>query len=225
MNQILERISKALKLGKHNNNENEAQAAILAAQRLMAKYKISEEDINDFLNENEKQDNKVIEENADNETNNDKWKRNLMITIAKNFRCDVYYHRKKLVIVGAKEDILISKRVYLYAKQSILNSFKIFFRDNYEYYAEDTSMRNKCKREYALGFIKGLSEKFEEQKADSELSLVVVNPNVKKYLNQINFTGVHRSRTSYITNTHCFEEGKRNGKNLADIDTTINESV
>ena len=49
MNQILEKISKTLKLGKHNSNENEAQAAILAAQRIMAKYKITEEDINDFL--------------------------------------------------------------------------------------------------------------------------------------------------------------------------------
>ena len=64
MNQILEKISKALRLGKDNNNENEAQAAILAAQRLMAKYKISEEEIHDFLNENEQQDYKIIEEQA-----------------------------------------------------------------------------------------------------------------------------------------------------------------
>lgn len=221
MNQILERISKALRLGKDNNNENEAQAAILAAQRLMAKYKISEEEINDFLNENEKQDNEVIEEQAENETNNDKWKRKLMVTIAKNFRCDVYYHGGKLVIVGAKEDILISKRVYLYAKQAILNSFKKFFKDNYESYAVNSSIRNKCKREFALSFIKGLSEKFEEQKANSELSLVVVNQNVKEYLNNINFTGVHRTRASYITDNYCFQEGKRNGRNLADIDTRV----
>ena len=224
MNQILEKISKTLRLGKQNNNENEAQAAILAAQRLMAKYKITEEDINDFLDENDKQDNEVIEENAENEINNDKWKRSLMITIAKNFRCDVYYRGGKLVIVGAKEDILISKRVYLYAKQAILNSFKDFFRDNYEFYTENTSIRNKCKREYALGFIRGLSEKFEEQKVNSELALVIVNPNVKEYLNNINFSGVHRNRKSYITNSYCYEEGKRSGKNLADIDTTMNES-
>lgn len=223
MNQILDRISKTLRLGKDNNNENEAQAAILAAQRIMAKYKISEEEINDFLDENEKKENEVIEEKAETETNNDKWKRNLMITIAKNFRCDVYYHGGKLVIVGAKEDILISKRVYLYAKQAILNSFKDFFRENYNIYMVSNTIRNKCKREYAFGFTKGLKEKFEEQKANSELALVVVNPNVKEYLNQINFTGVHRSRTSYITNTYCFEEGKRNGKNLANIDTQINE--
>ena len=41
MNQILEKISKALRLGTNNSNTNEAQNAILAAQRLMAKYKIS----------------------------------------------------------------------------------------------------------------------------------------------------------------------------------------
>lgn len=221
MNQILEKISKALRLGKDNNNENEAQAAILAAQRLMAKYKISEEEIHDFLNENEQQDHEVIEEQAENETNNDKWKRRLMVTIAKNFRCDVYYYGKKLVIVGAKEDILISKRVYLYAKQAILNSFKSFFKENYEPYAVNNSIRNKYKREYAFGFIKGLSEKFEEQKANSELALVVVNPNVKDYLSNINFTGVHRTRMSYITDNYCYEEGKRNGRKLADIDTRV----
>ena len=60
MNQILDRISKALRLGKDNNNENEAQAAILAAQRLMAKYKISEEEVNDFLDKNEKKKTKLL---------------------------------------------------------------------------------------------------------------------------------------------------------------------
>ena len=127
MNQILEKISKTLQLGTNNNNENEAQSAILAAQRLMAKYQITQEDVDTFLNENESKDTEVITEKAENEMNNDKWKRRLMIVIAKNFRCDVYYQNKKLIVVGAKEDIQISKRVYLYAKQAILNSFKIFF--------------------------------------------------------------------------------------------------
>ena len=75
----------------------------------------------------------------------------------------------------------------MYAKQAILNSFKTFFKNNYETYLINNSMRNKYKREYAFGFIKGLSEKFEEHKANSELSLVIVNPNVKDYLNNINF--------------------------------------
>ena len=56
MNQILDKISKTLKLGENNSNKNEAQAAILAAQRLMAKYKISQEDIKDFINGVKKED-------------------------------------------------------------------------------------------------------------------------------------------------------------------------
>ena len=158
---------------------------------------------------------------AENETNNDKWKQRLMITIAKNFRCDIFYKGGKLVIVGANEDILISKRVFLYAKQAILNSFKIFFKENYEPYGVTTSMRNKYKREYAFGFIRGLSEKFEEQKSSSELALVVVNPKVKEYVGNIKFSGVRRSRASYITNDFCYQEGRYNGKNLADIDTRV----
>lgn len=221
MNQILEKISKTLRLGTNNNNENEAQSAILAAQRLMAKYHISQEDIDTFLNENESKDTEVITEKAENEMNNDKWKRRLMIVIAKNFRCDVYYQNKKLVIVGSKEDIQISKRVYLYAKQAILNSFKTFFKENYNVEYVTPSNRNKYKREYAFGFIKGLSEKFEEQKANSELSLVITNQDVINFMKNIQFNGFHRNRTTYITDSYCFEEGKKKGRNLADIDTRV----
>lgn len=221
MNQILDKISKALRLGENNSNENEAQNAILVAQKLMAKYRITQEDINDFVNEKDNQDVEVIEEKTAKEVNNDKWKRSLMITIARNFRCDAYYRGGKLVIVGEKEDILISKRIYLYAKQSIFNNFKTFFKEHYEPYELDNSVRNKLKREYALGFINGLSEKFEKQKENSELSLVVINPNVKKYINNIKFTGVHRSRKSDITNQYCYQQGKEDGRNLADIDTQM----
>lgn len=221
MNQILEKISKTLRLSTNNSNENEAQTAILAAQKLMAKYHISQEEINDFINENDSQNTKVIEESAENEVHNTKWKRELLLTIATNFRCDAYYYGKKLLLVGANEDILITKRVYLYAKKAILSSFKIFFKENYEQYAIDNSIRNKRKREFALGFIKGLSEKFEKQKANSELSLVVINPKVEEYMNDINFTKFYCIKTSHITDTYCFQEGKRKGSNLADIDTQI----
>ncbi len=225
MNQILEKISKTLQLGTNNNNENEAQSAILAAQRLMAKYQITQEDVDTFLNENESKDTEVITEKAENEMNNDKWKRRLMIVIAKNFRCDVYYQNKKLIVVGAKEDIQISKRVYLYAKQAILNSFKIFFKENYNVEYITPSNRNKYKREYAFGFIKGLSEKFEEQKSNSELSLVIINQDVINFMKNIQFTGFHRNRTTYITDSYCFEEGKKKGRNLADIDTRMEGEI
>ena len=221
MNQILERISKTLKLGTNNNNENEAQSAILAAQRLMAKYHISQEEINDFLNECDNKESQVIEEKADKEMNNEKWKKRLMITIAKNFRCDVYYYGGKLIIVGAEEDILISKRVYLYAKQAILNSFKKFFNENYERTSSNDNFRNRCKRDFAYGFVRGLSKKFEEQKANSEMSLVVVNPKVKEYFSNINFSGVYRGKSTKIESSYCFREGEYKGRTLADIDTRM----
>lgn len=225
MNQILEKISKTLRLGTNNPNKNEAQSAILAAQRLMAKYRISEEEINDFLSENEKKEEKVIEENTENEMNSNKWKKRLIITIARNFRCDVYYRNKKLVIVGAKEDILISKRVYLYAKEAILNNFRVFFKDNYDASLISSSMRERYKREYALGFIKGLAEKFSEQKANSELSLVVTNPKVKDYIDNIRFSGFYHNRASQIHDNYCFNEGHRKGKDLADIDTQMKGEI
>ena len=221
MNQVLDKIAKALNLGTNNSNENEAQSAILAAQRLMAKYHISQEEVNDFINDNDSQDTEVIEERGENELNNDKWKRLLMVTIAKNFRCDVFYRGGKIILVGEKDDIQISKRVYLYAKQAILNNFKKFFKENYQTAIIYNSTRNKYKRDYELGFIKGLSEKFEIQKANSEMSLVVVNQNVKEYLKKINFSGVRHNRPTSLSDTYCYREGKREGRNLADIDTRM----
>lgn len=221
MNQILEKISKTLQLGTNNNNENEAQSAILAAQRLMAKYHITQEEIDDFINESTNQTAEVVEKNTENEINNEKWKQRLMIIIARNFRCDVYYHGENLRIVGEEEDILIAKRIYLYAKQAILNNFKIFFKEHYGHLSSDNTFRNKCKRDYAYGFIKGLSEKFENQKVNSEISLVVVNPNVKQHLNNINFSGIHHSRRVCINSTNSYQEGQEKGRNLADIDTQM----
>lgn len=219
MNQILNKISKALELGTNNTNENEAQSAILAAQRLMAKYHISQEEVNEFLNENENQEEEVIEENATDEINNEKWKRNLIIVIAKNFRCDVFYRCGRLIIVGESEDIKISKRVFLYAKQAVLNSFKKFFNENYV--TNDSNIRNKCKRDFAYGFVSGLRQKFEEQKENSDLALVVVNPKVKEYFKNINFGRVHRSRSQNISDGYCYQYGKEKGRNLADIDTQM----
>ena len=60
MNQVLDKIAKALNLGTNNSNENEAQSAILAAQRLMAKYHISQEEVNDFINDNVKLKNEYV---------------------------------------------------------------------------------------------------------------------------------------------------------------------
>lgn len=219
MNQILNKISKVLSLGTNNSNENESQSAILTAQRLMAKYHITQEEIDDFIDENEKQETKVIEERTTDEINNEKWKRRLIIVIAKNFRCDVFYHCGRLVIVGEQEDIEISKRVYLYAKQAILNSFKKFFNENYS--TNDINFRNKCKRDFAYGFICGLRQKFEKQKENSEMALVIVNPKVEEYFKNINFGGVHRSRTQNISNNYCYHYGKEKGRNLADIDTQM----
>lgn len=65
MNQILDKISKTLRLGTNNKNKNEAQTAILAAQRLMAKYHSTQEEVDDFINENDKKDTEVIEEKTD----------------------------------------------------------------------------------------------------------------------------------------------------------------
>lgn len=221
MNQILDKISKALKLGTNNSNKNEAQNAILMAQKLMAKYHLSQEDVDNFLDENESQEDKVIEEKALNELNNEKWKRSLMITIAKNFRCDVYYLNHKLMLVGENEDINIVKRVYLYAKKAILDTFKVFFKENYETQYLSSTDRDKYKRQYAFGFIRGLSEKFEEQKANSEMALVVINKNVVNYLNNKHFSGIHRNKRSRITDSYCYSTGRHEGRNLADIDSSV----
>lgn len=113
---IISKVSKLLELAK-SSNIHEATAAAIAADKLIAKFRISEEDLANHQAEPIEQDNSYIYESARAIT----WKVNLAIHLAEHYSCYIYnnigFNAKgrqitRLRLVGVKSDIEIAKYLF-----------------------------------------------------------------------------------------------------------------
>lgn len=198
--QAMEKIQKLLRLAS-SQNENEAQAAMLMAQKLMAQYKIELSQVEDA-----EIDHNVMEEDADKKAHSTAWKRQLALLIAKNFQCEAYvvgYRTYKTVFVGKRDNLKICKQVYEAAIRFIDFNFAIYWRTTGKYklprdakwlgWTElPVSYSIAQKSSYAMGFIARLRVRFDEQKvkADKEgWGLVLVkDPDVVEYKLNLNLS-------------------------------------
>ena len=131
MEKILTKVRNLLDLANNNPNENEAMAAALKAQELMAKYNIDTSTLKSDESEKELHES-VYYDTGKHEMK--KWKHNLAQIIAKNFCCKVYYMgRKDVVFYGFKKDSEIAVEVFKFLYE-MGNKFAV------RYY-------NKCKKE------------------------------------------------------------------------------
>lgn len=192
---IINKIQKLLALAS-SKNENEAQAAMLMAQKLMALHNIEMSQV-----ENNATDHKVIEDQADEKSHKTKWKRWLANVIAINFRCETFlrgYGTYNTIFVGKRENIDICKVVYLSAVQFINK----FFTEYWKQLNSPVSESIRLKNSYALGFITRLKEKFEEQKIIAEQEgwalVLVKDTDVVKYMEQKNIKHSEASTTNKL---------------------------
>lgn len=157
---IIEKIKKVLELSKNNPSEEEAKAAALKAQRLMAEYHISMVDIDATENIQE------ISEMAVDVGTGNKWKYTLAGIVAKNFRCRHFlYGKERIVFYGYKVDTEIAAETFKFL-------YSTGNKSSVNYY---NKLRNKAKREYRrfdgsgiknaylIGFLDGISEVLEKQ--------------------------------------------------------------
>ena len=105
---IIATIKKVLELSKNNPSEEEAKAAALKAQELLAKYNIKESDIDEETSEN------IVEKFTD--VGLAKWKYTLASVIARNFRCQMFMCGRRIYFYGYETDteVACSTFEYLY---------------------------------------------------------------------------------------------------------------
>lgn len=102
---IIETIKKVWELSQNNPSKEEAQAAALKAQELMAKYHLSISDI-------DMKDNEIDEIYVEVGLGH-KWKYQLARIVAKNFCCKHFlYGKDTIVFYGHKTDIRIATNVF-----------------------------------------------------------------------------------------------------------------
>ena len=208
MEKILNKIKNLLDLANNNPNENEAIAAALKAQELMAKYNIELDQLED-----KKETREIVEEVYRQSGKHEmrKWKIGLASIIAKNFRCKVYFlgQSNDVVFYGFKEDAKIALQAFAFLYET---GNKLAVR----YY-------NKCKKEgsntrgvmntYLVGFRDGISEVLEKQCT----ALMIVTPKevTESYEEMSKHFRSMRTQLNISGDQNAYSNGKSDGKDMA----------
>lgn len=211
---IIVKIKKLLALAT-SSNENEAQAAMLKAQEMLAKYKLTMKDI-----QNLKPTQKDVKEKWTPITfKKATWKGRLASVIADNFCCYSYYHTQgthQVVFFGLTDDIETAAAVFEYAVEYI-NGRVHQLRQKYYHFGESA---RGLENDYAQGFIEGLLQKYQEQKQQNQKwALVLVKPQVVVEAHRaIKFRKrLVNTSAKYFGNDYAYHEGQYDGQNFTMI--------
>lgn len=164
-NNIIAKIEKLIALSG-SDNENEAKAAMLKAQELMAKYEIEMSQINPERSN----DRPVVSYTSP--AFRDDWVIDLSSLIAGNFRCHAIISKKggsggtfRIKFFGFDEDAQISINIFNYAVKVIrkrMATLRAIYTDAGREFGRNEKMN------YVEGFNAGLHRNFEDQKSQSE---------------------------------------------------------
>ena len=164
-NKIIDKIEKLIALSS-SDNENEAKAAMLKAQELMAKYEIEMSQINP----DKAKERPVVSYTSP--SFRDDWVVDLGSLIAGNFRCRAVISSRRgsggafrLKFYGFDEDAQISINIFNYAVKVIrrrMATLRAIYAEAGREFGRNEKMN------YVEGFNAGLHQNFEDQKKQSE---------------------------------------------------------
>lgn len=201
--QIIEKIKKIMALSENNPNQNEAIAAALKAQKLMAKFHIEESELGEELTES-KIDSMECVVNGKTQ----KWRLQLAVVLSKNFRCKIYLNNGNVTFYGYEEDVKICSEVF------------------YSLYKIGVKLSDKLKREtrkesgtakgirntFCMGYVAGIKSELEKQ--CTALMIVIpkeVNEEYNKMSMKMNFK--YKSTSVKISSDrNVYNKGFQSGK-------------
>lgn len=198
---IIEKIKKIMALAENNPSENEAIAAALKAQKLMAEYHISEQDLGEEITESKIDGLRCVVSGK-----TQKWKISLAIMLAKNFRCRVYLRGNDVVFYGFEEDTKICQEVYysLY-KIGVKLSDKLK-REMRKEHGTATGVRNT----FCSGFVAGVKSELEKQ---CIALMIVVPKEVNDKYNEMSAGFRVRNASLKVCNDkNIYDKGFQSGK-------------
>lgn len=206
---IVDKIKALLALGdsNRNNSDEEAQAAMLKAQELMAKYDISAEEVDT-----------EDEEQYSHEMCEHKWDYAYRVPLAqvlgKNFRCMVYMNGKRIVFMGHPSDAKICKSTFEFAYRYIMRQGNSIYNKRYAMGRPTKGVFNS----YAHGFIRGLQEAFDIQ--CTALAIVTPQDVIDEFSEMSKDWSKKKSKNiaNDITSSEVWNEGRRDGKAFMDRD-------
>jgi hypothetical protein len=215
---VLNKIKKTLKLAKESKSEGEAQAAMLATQRLLAKHDLNMEDVGD--GEVSKKDKNVVYKQVTEESGRITWwQKSLAAVIAENFRCNAMiqplgYRLSAIYYLGLEEDVRIASEVYAYAEMMVDKLAKSYVGKVYRSGRNTKGVRNI----FITGFISGLGEMFDEQVKQEGWGLVLQQDALVVERHESMDAGTHKQtgiKPMFAEDEHAYRSGYNQGQNFA----------
>ena len=183
---IIEKIRNLLELAEDGAHDEESQTALLMAQKLMLKYKISQNQLSDV------KPNEIILKSLSFYKRVYWWEKLLVRVIADNFRVMFYLQsnrlphqsgiQRKVVLMGYEEDVELAYEMFHLAA----NAMKYYATYHVNVEADKTKQSQaELRRAYYQGFIDGLDSKFVEQREqmkqkNEKFALVIQTPDEVK---------------------------------------------
>ncbi len=180
---ILHKVRALLNLAKNGGDpdSNEAQTALLMAQRFMAENGIDETEVADTTEVIHPRE--VLNDYATEFEKLCWWKKSLGRVIAQNFRCYSYLNKSKgytrLAFMGLKQDTEIAIIAFSFATDSIrfgADKFMKAYRKEHilhNGYRPGISQQRAVRNNYVEGWISGLDAQYNEQVSKEGWGLVL----------------------------------------------------
>ena len=214
LDKIIEKINNLFDLANNNPNENEAMAAALKAQELMAKYNVSMVQLNDTETKEEIVTVGVNVNDINKNSGAIKWRFDLAHVVANNFRCEVCFSNiGHVYFVGYKTDSEIAARTFTFLFQTGNRLSTNYYSKMYKR-GKDT---RGIKTAYLWGFTRGVQDKLEKQ----SFELMIVEPKeVKEHFEDMTKDYKRKSVKSsikYGANVDdAYETGREDGNSVVD---------
>lgn len=199
MNKMLEKVRKLLALAGNNPSEEEAQAADLKAQELIARYNLDmSQDVGETV---------VYKLLAATHSNNEGYRKQLACIIAENFRCKPIMMGNIVNFFGRELDVEACVQTYNYLYRV---SHNIGLKLERQARKEGRSTKGVA-NSYWTGFMVGIKDALGEQ---SKALAIVVPEDVKEKFSE-RFTNLRKSsggmrQTGY--DGEAFHKGREDGK-------------
>ena len=197
----------ALSDSARNSSEEEAKTAMLMAQKLMAKYDISAEEVN--AEDEQEYAHEVCEHKGDYA-----YRVPLASVLAKNFRCMTYIRGKKITFMGHPSDAKICKATFEFAYNFIMKKGTAVYNKRYSMGYTTKGVFNS----YAHGFIVGLQDAFDVQ--CKALAIITPPDVVDEFQNLSKDWSTRKSKDigEDVSSAQVWREGRRDGKKFMDKD-------
>lgn len=164
---IIDKIRKVLAMTKSTYKE-EAEAALLKAQELMAQHGLTMSEVELPDKESQMQ---VVDTCIYEKRKTAWYEKQLGLVIANNFRCHVYNGiGRGIYFIGLADDVEVAREVFIYALNTMLYLAGEYVKREKERHWYNRGLKN----DYLTGFIAGLNAKFKEQVESNGYALVLV---------------------------------------------------